>query len=85
MRIAFLGFALAALLPAQAPLTLEQAVAQAAQNYGAVRVSSEQANAAMAAVNLARTAFLPKVDGLAQLNRGTRNNPQGEVTSHVTM
>ncbi len=77
MKIAFLGLSLAALLPAQASLTLEQAVAQAAQNYGAVRVSSEQVNAAMAAINLARTAFLPKVDGLAQLNRGTRNNVYG--------
>ena len=77
MRIALLGIIVVALLPGQAPLTLEQAVAQAAQNYGAVRVSSEQANAAMAAINLARTAFLPKVDGLAQLNRGTRNNVYG--------
>ena len=77
MKFAFPGLILAALLPAQTPLTMEQAVAQAAQNYGAVRVSSEQANAAMAAINLARTAFLPKVDGLAQLNRGTRNNVYG--------
>jgi outer membrane protein len=59
------------------PLALDQAVAQAAQNYGAVRVSAEQANAAAASINLARTAFLPKVDGIAQLNRGTRNNVYG--------
>ena len=56
---------------------MEQAVAQAAANYGAVRVSAEQANAAAASINLARTVFLPKVDGIAQLNRGTRNNVYG--------
>lgn len=59
------------------PLTLEQAIAQATGNYAAVRVSSEQASAAAASINLARTAFLPKVDGIAQLNRATRNNVYG--------
>ena len=77
MRRLLLPMAVANALSAQSPLTLEQAVAQAAQNYGAVRVSAEQANAAAASINLARTAFLLKVDGLAQLNRGTRNNVYG--------
>ena len=31
-------------------------------------------NAAAAAIDLARTAYLPRIDGLAQVNRATRNN-----------
>lgn len=34
-------------------------------------------NAAAARVQLARTAYLPKVDALAQVNRATRNNVFG--------
>lgn len=82
MRRCFLSvgwWLIPAVAAAQPPaaLTLEQAIAQATGNYAAVRVSSEQANAAAASINLARTAFLPKVDGITQLNRATRNNVYG--------
>ncbi len=76
MRLLGLLIAAAATLPAQ-PLTLEQAVEQASRSYGAVKVSAEQSSAAAAAIQLARTSFLPKVDGLAQVNRATRNNVFG--------
>ena len=44
------------------------------RNYPSIRVSQEQINAAAAGIRLARTAYLPRVDGLAQVNRATRNN-----------
>jgi outer membrane protein TolC len=62
-------------LPAQ--LTLAQAVEEALHNYPAVRVSQEQINAAAAGIRLARTAYLPRVDAVAQVNRATRNNVFG--------
>ncbi|HEY1341690.1 MAG TPA: TolC family protein [Bryobacteraceae bacterium] len=64
--------------PAQQPgLTLRQAVENAVKNYPSVRVSQEQINAAAAGIQLARTAYLPHIDALAQLNRATRNNVFG--------
>jgi outer membrane protein TolC len=68
-------------------LTLSQAVEDAVKNYPAIRVSQEQINAAAAGIQLARTAYLPRVDMLAQANRATRNNvfglllPQGTIPS----
>ena len=58
-------------------LTLSQAVENSLKRYPAIRVSQEQINAAAAAIQLARTAYLPKLDALAQLNRATRNNVFG--------
>ena len=60
--------------PTQPPLTLSAAVDQAMRNYPALRISEENIRAAAAGVQLARTAYLPKVDALAQVNRATRNN-----------
>jgi outer membrane protein TolC len=73
---------IAGALPAQqtappAALTLPQTVENSLKNYPSIRVSQEQINAAAAAIQLARTAYLPKVDALAQLNRATRNNVFG--------
>ena len=73
---------IAGALPAQqtAPptaITLAQAVENSLKNYPSIRVSQEQINAAAAAIQLARTAYLPKVEALAQVNRATRNNVFG--------
>ncbi len=57
--------------------TLTQAVENSLKNYPSIRVSQEQINAAAAAIQLARTAYLPRVDALAQVNRATRNNVFG--------
>jgi outer membrane protein len=68
-------------------LTLSQAVEGALRNYPSIRVSQEQINAAAAGIQLARTAYLPRIDVLAQANRATRNNvfglllPQGTLPS----
>lgn len=80
-------------LPAQqapsAGLTIGQAVESALRNYPSIRVSQEQITAAAAGIQLARTAYLPRIDMLAQANRATRNNvfglllpqPQGTIPS----
>ncbi|MGA3027511.1 MAG: TolC family protein [Bryobacteraceae bacterium] len=83
---------LAAALSAQqagspAGLTLRAAVEDALKSYPSIRVSQEEISAAAAGIQLARTAYLPRVDMLAQANRATRNNvfglllPQGTIPS----
>jgi outer membrane protein TolC len=70
---------------AAATLTIGQAVESALRNYPSIHVSQEQMNAAAAGIRLAQTAYLPRVDGLAQMNRATRNTfyglllPQGII------
>lgn len=58
----------------ESPMTIRQAVENALRNYPSIRVSQEEINAAAAGIDLARTAYLPRVDALAQANRATRNN-----------
>jgi len=58
-------------------LTLRQAVEEALRSYPSIQVTQEQMNAAAAAIRLAQTAYLPRVDGLAQVNRATRNTFYG--------
>jgi outer membrane protein len=65
--------------PEKSALTPAQAVENALKNYPSLRISQEQINAAAAALRLARTAYLPRVDALAQVNRATRNNLFGLV------
>jgi outer membrane protein len=87
-EVAVMPLALIASLPlaaatgAQSPasasaLTLVQAVESALKNYPSIRVSQEQVNAAAAEIQLARTAYLPRIDTLALVNRATRNNVFG--------
>jgi outer membrane protein len=64
--------------PAPPPgVTIAQAVEDALRNYPSIRVTQEQMNAAAAGIRLAQTAYLPRVDGLAQVNRATRNTYYG--------
>lgn len=63
--------------PAPSLLTLDRALQEALRNYPSIRVSREQIGAAAAGIRLARTAYLPRVDTLAQVNRATRNNVFG--------
>ena len=62
---------------ALAQMTLEQVVNDAATRYPSVRASQEDVSAAAAAINVARTAYLPRADFGAQLNRATHNNVFG--------
>lgn len=75
-------FVLVVALPAQqgtAPLslTLGQAIDSALKNYPSIRMTQEQMNAAAAGIRLAQTAYLPRVDTVAQVNRATRNTFYG--------
>src|SRR5579872_4540410 len=71
----FVGTAIASTFSfAQPPITLQDAVQQASKQYPSVRVSQEQVNAAAASIRLARTAYLPRVDATAGVNRATHNN-----------
>jgi outer membrane protein len=63
--------------PPAVELTLRQAVESGLKNYPLIRISQEQINAAAAGIQLARTAYLPRIDLLAQANRATRNNVFG--------
>lgn len=63
--------------PLAAQWTIQDVVRRAGEKYAGVQVPLEQAAAAAAAVQLARTAFLPRGDFYAQVNRATRNNVFG--------
>jgi outer membrane protein TolC len=64
-------------LRAQPLMTLPEAAEKAVAHYPSIRVSNEELGAAAAQINLARTAFLPRADFIAQVNRATRNNVFG--------
>jgi outer membrane protein len=58
-------------------LTIEQAVRRAADRYPSLRVSEAEIRGAAAGIQLARTAYLPRLELMAGLNRATRNNVLG--------
>ena len=68
-----------------AQVTISQAVEKASQNYPSIRVTVEQSGAAAAGIQLARTAYLPRVDFLAQINRASRNNVMGLLLPQSTL
>lgn len=72
-------------IAATQPLTLQQAMEVVLKNYPSIRVSQEQINAANAGIALARTAYLPRVDAIAQVNRATRNNVFGALLPQSTL
>ena len=59
------------------PITLQQAVQYAIDNYPAMRASLARVSAQESVVDLARTAYLPRLDSTLQINRATRNNVAG--------
>jgi outer membrane protein len=60
-------------------LTLDQAMQYAVDHYPAVRAALEQVTASTAGVNVARSAYLPRLDSLWQSNRATTNNVFGQI------
>ena len=68
-----------------ARLTLSQAIEDALRNYPSIRVTQEQMTAAAAGIRLAQTAYLPRVDGMAQANRATRNTFYGLLLTQVVI
>ncbi len=65
--------------PPPQDLTLEQALQYSLDHYPTVRAAVEQVNASMAGVDVAKSAYLPRLDSLWQSNRGTANNVFGQV------
>jgi outer membrane protein TolC len=63
--------------PVPNPLALTDAIRYALDHYPAVQAKLAEKAAAESNVGLARTAYLPKIDALVALNRGTRNNVFG--------
>jgi outer membrane protein len=60
-------------------LTLDQAIQYATDHYPTVRAALEQVNASMAGIDVAKSAYLPRLDALWQSNRATANNIFGQV------
>jgi outer membrane protein len=58
-------------------MTVPEAVQYALDHYPAVRAALESYNAAKAAVDVARTSYLPGVNAAWQADRGTRNSVYG--------
>jgi len=72
--------------PASPPtLTITEVVQSAVRDYPLIHVTQEELNASAAGIQLARTAYLPRVDGLAQFNRATRNNVFGALFPQSTI
>ena len=71
------ALALVATPLAFAQLTIREAVQIASEQHPGVKQAMEKAAASLAAIRLARTAYLPRTDFLAQLNRATHNNEFG--------
>jgi outer membrane protein len=72
--------------PAVTPdLTIVHVVQDAEQNYPAIHVSEQDLNAAVANIRLARTAYLPRLDGIVEINRATRNNVFGTLFPQNTL
>jgi len=65
--------------PPPVSLTLEQALQYASDHYPTVRAALEEVNAYAAGVDVAKSAYLPRLDSLWQSNRGTANNIFGQV------
>jgi outer membrane protein TolC len=59
------------------PITLQQAVRYATEHYPSVRAALARVAAHESGVNLAETAYLPRLDWTLQVNRATRNNVAG--------
>ena len=62
-----------------AAFTTNQAVQQAVEEHPTLRAANENAASATAGVDLTRTAHLPRVDFVGQVNRATRNNVFGLI------
>jgi outer membrane protein len=60
-------------------LTIVEVVLDAQHNYPTIHVSEQELNAAVANIRLARTSYLPRLDGIVQVNRATRNNVFGAL------
>ena len=61
------------------PLTLDAAIGYAIDHYPTVRAALEHVNASAANIDVARSAYLPRLDAVWQSNRATANNIFGQL------
>ena len=66
-------------------ITITEVVQSALRDYPLIHVTQEELNASAANIRLARTAYLPRADGLVQVNRATRNNIFGTMLPQSTL
>ena len=67
------------------PANLEQTLAIASANYPAIKASQAQQRAAQGAIDVAKTAYLPRTDILWQTDRATANNILGLLLPQATI
>lgn len=65
--------------PPAFPLTLQQAIEYVTEHYPAIRSSMARVSAQESGVDLARTAYLPRLDSTLQINRATHSNITGAL------
>lgn len=58
-------------------MTLPDALSYAVEHYPTVRAAQEQVQVSSAGVDVAKAAYLPRLDGVLQVNRATVNNVTG--------
>ncbi len=66
-------------------ISLNDVVESALRDYPQIHITQEELNASIANIRLARTAYLPRADGLFQANRATRNNVFGALLPQTIM
>ena len=71
--------------PAASGISLLTVVQDAERDYPLIHVTEAELNASVANIRLSRTAYLPRVDGIAQFNRATRNNIFGALLPQSTL
>ena len=77
--------ALAQPSPPVFPITLQDAIRYASDNYPGIRAAQARVAAQESGVDLAHTAYLPRVDWSLQINRATRNNVAGLLLPGTTI
>jgi outer membrane protein TolC len=85
MLVVAVSPALAQPSPPAFPVTLQDAIRYASDNYPAIRAAQARVAAQESGVDLAHTAYLPRVDTSLQLNRATRNNVAGLLLPGTTI
>ncbi|HTM02079.1 MAG TPA: TolC family protein [Vicinamibacterales bacterium] len=67
------------------PLTLDQALQYAVDHYPTVTAAMARMNAATAEIDVARAAYLPRLDSVWQSNRATANNVFGQLLPQAVL
>jgi outer membrane protein len=74
-----------AVTPSHGELSITDVAQSALRDYPLIHITQEELTASAANIRLARTAYLPRIDGLAQFNRATRNNVFGTLLPQNTL